>query len=212
MPSITRSGPSGADRRAAVEAQITSAVQRLLTQGSTYTQLSVQRILDEAGIARSTFYAHFRDKSEILPKLGATFRQQLFEFTAGWTPAGPEGGLAGLETAFRNVIAYHREHFAILTTFAEVAAYDASVQDFYNSELRDFEANLTGKLRDEQVDGRTAADIEPTAASSIIVWGGLRAIEHHIRVDDGGGDEAFAKELARIWWYGAFRRPSGDSG
>ncbi|MFD0746576.1 TetR/AcrR family transcriptional regulator [Phytohabitans flavus] len=208
MPSITRSGPSGADRRAAVEAQILAAVGRLLAQGSTYTQISVQRILDEAGIARSTFYAHFRDKSEILSKLAETFRQRLYQFTANWSPEGPDGGLAGLENAFRQIIAFHREHFPVLATFAEVAAYDASVQDFYNSELRDFEANVVGKLRDEQAERRTPADVEAAAAARVIVWGGTRAIEQHIRADDGTGDHSFAAELARIWWYGAFRRPS----
>jgi hypothetical protein len=38
--------------------------------------------------------------------------------------------------------------------------------------------------------------------------GRAQAIAHHIAVDDGSGDTALARELARIWWHGAYRRPS----
>lgn len=62
----------------------------------------------------------------------------------------------------------------------------------------------------EQAAGSTTADLDAVSASRIIVWGGAQAIAHHIRVDDGSGDTVFARELARIWWYGVYRRPTGD--
>lgn len=39
---------------------------RLLLSSRPYETLSVREIAREAGVARSTFYAHFRDKAEIL--------------------------------------------------------------------------------------------------------------------------------------------------
>jgi hypothetical protein len=42
----------------------------------------------------------------------------------------------------------------------------------------------------------------------VIVLGGEVAIADHVATfrDDTSGDGAFARELARIWWYGVYRR------
>src|SRR5215213_3920139 len=42
------------------------AIERLVDDGSTYAELSVDRLVDEAGVARSTFYKYFGDKSGLL--------------------------------------------------------------------------------------------------------------------------------------------------
>jgi AcrR family transcriptional regulator len=44
----------------ATEACLLSAVKQLLETGEPFTAISVQRILDEAGVSRATLYAHFR--------------------------------------------------------------------------------------------------------------------------------------------------------
>ncbi|CAM5524928.1 hypothetical protein [Streptomyces canarius] len=81
--------------------------------------------------------------------------------------------------------------------------------DFYTADLEGFDEAVLRTLLSEQAAGSTPADLDAVAASRIIVWGGAQAIAHHIRVDDGSGDAVFARELARIWWYGAYRRPAG---
>ncbi|WP_052488448.1 TetR/AcrR family transcriptional regulator [Streptomyces sp. 150FB] len=202
MPSITRNPSQGPERRAAVETKVFAAVEALLAQGMSYTEISVQRIISEADIARSTFYVHFRDKTDLLSRLAGTIRRTLFGLSDWKPPAGPEG----LIEAFERVIAYHREHYDVLSAMAEVAAYDPTVRDFYTSNLEEFDARTRKSLADEQRAGLVPAGLDPTAASRIIVWGGEQAIAHHIRVDDGSGDAALARELSLIWWHGAYRR------
>jgi AcrR family transcriptional regulator len=208
MPSITRKPSRTAERRSAVEAQVLAAVERLLAQNLRFTQISVQQILTEAHVARSTFYVHFLDKSDLLSRLAGQLRQTMYDIAAQWEPNGPEGGLEGLVKTFETVIAYHREHAAVLAATTEIAAYDPGVHDFYTSELHNFEAHATKTLLDEQNTGRTPAEVDVEAASRIIVWGGEHAIGHHISNDDGSGDTAFARELAATWWYGVYRRPT----
>ncbi|MEU3183733.1 TetR/AcrR family transcriptional regulator [Streptomyces sp. NPDC006923] len=210
MPSITRAPSPGPERRSVVEAQVIAAVERLLAQGMSFTEISVQRIITEADIARSTFYVHFRDKSDLLSRLADTLRESHFTMGVVWEPTGPSGGVDRLAQVFEEVIASHRKHFTVLSAISEIAAYDPAVRDFYTSDLDDFENRVIEVLRAQQSAGRTPADLDPVAASRVIVWGGEQAIAHHIGVDDGSGDAAFARELARIWWYGAYSRPAED--
>jgi AcrR family transcriptional regulator len=212
MPSITRKPSSTSEHRSAVEAQVLAAVERLLGRNLRYTQISVQQILTEAHVARSTFYVHFQDKSDLLSRLTGRLRQTLYDMAAQWEPNGPEGGLAGLVKTFETLIAYHREHAAVLAATTEIAAYDPGAHDFYTSDLDSFEAKTTTNLLGEQNTGRTPAEVDAGAASRIIVWGGERAIGHHISNDDGSGDAAFARELAATWWYGIYRRPANQAG
>jgi len=77
VPSITRKPSAAEDRRRAVEGQVFEAVGRLLAEGESFTELSVQRILDAADVARSTFYAHFRDKSDLLQRFADRLQKDL---------------------------------------------------------------------------------------------------------------------------------------
>jgi hypothetical protein len=49
--------------------------------------------------------------------------------------------------------------------------------------------------------------LDPVLASRVIVIGGDRAMaDHDMTNDDTSSDAAFARELASIWWYGAYQR------
>nr|BFD87786.1 hypothetical protein StreXyl84_71870 [Streptomyces sp. Xyl84] len=207
MASITRPRRAGPGSRPPAARQLTEALERLLRAGRVFTEISVREIIEEAGVARATFYTCFGDKSELLIALTDGLRRRLLELARGWDPAAGEDGAERFARFFRDVIAIHRDHYAVLSALRELAAYDAAVNDFYTADLEEFEQAVYDTLAGQQRAGATTPGLDPAAASRVIVWGGAQAIAHHIRVDDGGGDAAFARELGQIWWYGAYRRP-----
>ncbi|MEE6260865.1 TetR/AcrR family transcriptional regulator [Plantactinospora sonchi] len=207
MPSVTRRRTPDPARHATIEAQILAATERLLAQGASFTDLGVQRIAAEAGVARSTFYTHFRDKSELLMRLANTMRTTAFDVASGWTPAtGPQA----LAEIFVEIVAIYREYAPVLNALNEVAAYDPTVRTFWAAALNRFVENTARLLRADREAGDAPADLDVGHAARIIVLGGDRAISEHVAATgtDTTGDDAFARELALIWWYGAHRRPS----
>ncbi|GAA5195892.1 hypothetical protein GCM10023322_63620 [Rugosimonospora acidiphila] len=205
MPSITRRRAPNPGRRNSAEAEILAATQRLLIDGANFTELGIQQISAEAGVARSTFYAHFRDKTELLLRLAATMRETSFAIASAWEPTA---GLDSLTEAFLGVVGVYREHAAVLRAVAEVATYDAIVRDFWSEGLTRFTDRTIEVLREDQKAGRTPADVDLVGATRVIVIGGERAIFDQATAGDPSGDAAFARELALIWWYGAYRRPA----
>ncbi|MEW2512947.1 TetR family transcriptional regulator [Streptomyces sp. NPDC046870] len=208
-PVTRRQADHHAARSAATRAQVMSALERLLDSGEAFSEISVQRILEEAGVSRATFYAHFQGKSDVLVRLTDELRESLLALARQWDP-GAGGGADRFARFFEEVITIHRAHQGVLTAVREAAAYDSAIGDFYTADLEGFDEAVLRTLLSEQAAGSTPADLDAVAASRIIVWGGAQAIAHHIRVDDGSGDTAFARELARIWWHGAYRRPAGQ--
>src|SRR6185437_15242345 len=101
MPSITRRRTANVGRPTSAEAEILAATQRLLINGANFTELGVQQICTEAGVARSTFYSHFRDKVDLLVRLAAAFTASSFDFASAWAPSD---GVEGLADAFLHVV------------------------------------------------------------------------------------------------------------
>ncbi|GAB3947808.1 TetR/AcrR family transcriptional regulator [Micromonospora vulcania] len=210
MPSITRRRPRNPDERAAVEARVLAATERLLKEGVRFTDLGVQRIAAEAGVARSTFYTHFRDKSELLMRLAGTMRESSFDRTGAWDAGGPGDQLEALTEVFADVIRIYRTYAPVLAAISEVAAYDEVVREYWAAGLEQFVARTAEVLRAEQEAGRTPASLDPATASRLIVYGGDRFLADHVSATpaDPDTDAAAARELASTWWYGAYRRPA----
>ncbi|MFJ2645281.1 TetR/AcrR family transcriptional regulator [Streptomyces sp. NPDC087420] len=210
MTSVTRRRSDDHQRRsAATEAKLLSAVERLLGAGESFTDLSVQRIIEEADVSRATFYAYFPGKPDILKRLAQQVRDASLGLAQQWDPGAGEDGAERYARFFEGVLALHRAHHPVLSAVREVASYDAAVRDFYAADLEGFDEAVLATLLEQQRAGATPADLDAVTASRVIVWGGAQAIARHISVDDGSGDAALARELGSIWWYGAYRRPAG---
>jgi len=206
MPSITRhSAPTSS--RATAEERILATTERLLAEGASFTELGLQRIAAAAGVARSTLYVYFPDKSHLLTRLADRVIGASFAIVGSWAPDGPGGGLDGFAALFRHVIAIYRKHAAVLAALDEASAYDTFVREYWESRLAQFVANAERVLAAEQRAGRAAAGIDAAMASRLSVLGGHRFITCHVAANDGSGDESAARELAGTWWYGMLRRP-----
>lgn len=209
-PVTRRQADSYVARATATRGQVMSTLEQLLDSGETFSNITVQQLLDKAGVSRATFYAHFQSKSDVLIRLTDELRESLLTLAREWDPAAGEDGADRFARFFEEVIRLHRAHQGVITAVREAASYDSAVSDFYTANLEGFEETTLRTILSQQAAGSTTTDLDAVSASQIIAWGGAQAIAHHIQVDDGSRDAVFARELARIWWHGAYRRSTGD--
>jgi AcrR family transcriptional regulator len=204
MPSVTRRTTSP-DRRASADADIAAATRRLLDGGARFTELGVQHISAEAGVARSTFYAHFKDKTALLMRLATDMVDSSFGIAGAWEPL--EDGPAGMAAAFQQVVGIYRAHATVVAAVTEVGMYDETVREFWRRVVAPFSDRTVDLLEREKAAGRAPADLDVVNATRVIVMGGEKAIIDHVLAGDPDQDATFARELALIWWHGAYRRP-----
>ncbi len=113
-------------RRPAMEAKLLEATERLLSDGTAYTELSIQQLCSEAGIARSTFYVYFRDKADLVARLAEEMVGQLSEAASTWWQPG--ASREELLASTRRVIEIYAAHSALFAALTETAAYDADMR------------------------------------------------------------------------------------
>lgn len=194
-------------RRADTEAAVLAAVERLLVSGASFTELSVQRIADEANIARSTFYLSFRDKTDVLTRLIGSLKDEVFAAGQGWRIDGPHGGRDGLAAIFIRQLAYYRERAPLVNAVNEVIAYDRTLRSEGRRFLARFTERTIARLRDEQRAGRLAPEVDPVAAGQVLTWTGGQAIAQQVAIGDCRDDAKFATALADLQWFGTYRTP-----
>ncbi|WP_205696250.1 TetR/AcrR family transcriptional regulator [Conexibacter sp. SYSU D00693] len=208
MPSVTRSRSAGRERRDGVERDVLAAVEGLLADGASFTELGVARIADAAGIARSTFYVHFRDKVDLLVRLTEAATEELFADARGWVRGDEGDGLDGLVAAILRIVRQYRRHGALLQALHEVAAYEPTVARFWRARIEDFVAALADQLRVRRDAGETHADLDPDLSARIIAWSVERNVTDQVTHRPAGEDEAFAAALGRLVWRTLYREPA----
>lgn len=196
MPALSRRTGAQIDKRRAVEAGVLEATERLLGEGASYADLSVDRIARAAGISRTAFYFYFDDKRELLTRLTDGVMDTLYEQAESWFSSGADGP-DRLEEALRSILGIYREHGVLLRAVVEASAYDDTVATFWRSLVGRFVAATEERIRSEQSTGG-AAGLEPAATSFALAWMTERAVHQHL-VEPHVTDEALLRGLVDVW-------------
>jgi AcrR family transcriptional regulator len=211
MVSVTKRQTNGAEQREASEQQLMDAVQTLLAQGSSYTELSVQRITEEAGMTRSTFYRHFADKTQLLIRLTDPVYQTIAAEFWPWWDAGHHDGMAGICEAVRRMLVHYRAHFNLLRAVVETARYDSTLGNAHGSRLAAMTSSLAARMREEQASGHLHPGVNIDETAHILNWMFQASIlEHLANADDASDDVDFVEAMGRALWltmYGDAKHP-----
>lgn len=165
MPSVTRSSrprsTSATDNR---EQALYNAMETLLAQGDSFTTVSVEALARQAGMARSTFYLHFRDKGELVARLMTRVTDEIIQAASLWFDAPGKAEPEGLETAIRGIAGVYERHRAIMQAVVETAAYDLEVARLF----RDMMDTLRAENRHTVARAQAAGLIGPAVTGEVV--------------------------------------------
>jgi AcrR family transcriptional regulator len=176
-------------KRQAVEASVLRATEELLSEGSSFADLSVGPIATRAGISRTAFYFYFRDKRELLMRLTAEVSEEFYDVAESWF-AGSDEQLAA---ALRQIGELYREHAALLRVIVEVSTYDEEVATFWRGLVGRFVDATQARIEAE----RTPLPAQATAFA--LVWMTERSFHQLTVQDEPVRRDELVEALAGIW-------------
>lgn len=201
MPSVTRRAQGDrAARTAAMRARTLAAIERMLEQGETFTELSVERIVAEVGISRSTFYVYFEDKGHLLRALTEDLLALMLSLGRAWWGHLPDADYAELEQGIAKLVETYRAHSTLMAAIVDTSAYDPGVRAEFHSMIVGGQMELAEQIRRGQLAGTVRGELDPERTAGWLAW----MVEHGLHQLVRGADDAEAAELAaalaRILW------------
>jgi AcrR family transcriptional regulator len=201
MPSVTRrSHGNRAQRRDDVRRRLLTVVEELLKGGESYAEISVERLVSEAQLSRSTFYVYFEDKGELLRAWLDDITGELDAIAKRWWSLDADAQREDLHDALGAIVATYRPHTSLMAAAFDAAAYDPAVRESVMELIGHNSAGLRKHIRTGQRDGFIDPTLPPNEVALWLTWMAERGLHQLVR---GADDATFAKVLegytAIIW-------------
>lgn len=208
MAAIHPDAGARSPKREAIERSVLLATETLLEEGSSWSELSIERITSRAGISRTAFYFYFRDKRDLLMRLAEEAAALLYSEAEGWWSSAGDGR-ADLPKALDRVIGLYLEHGTVLRTVSEAATYDEPVATFWRALVGRFIQATSERIEREQAAGR--ANPGPTQAIAFtLVWCTERACYQQLAQGGPLETDALREALAVVWLGAIYGCGAGD--
>jgi AcrR family transcriptional regulator len=186
-------------RRAEIEQQLLDATERLMAEGLSFTELSVERLASEAGISRATFYIYFEDKRQLLMELTRHVTAELGEAAALWFDVAEQRDYEVARRSVRQIIAVYRRHEAVLTAMFELASYDPVVAEAHRAIVFGMSEQAKAAL-DRAAAAGAAGPVHSWETSCALTWMIERTCHQTVRNSPPEADDAIAEALTEIVW------------
>jgi AcrR family transcriptional regulator len=182
MPSVTRKPQSSrAARREAIRDRLLEVVQRLLDEGESFTEISVERMVQAAGMSRSTFYVYFEDKGDLLRAWFGGIEAEIADAVVGWWEIDADSTREDLREALANVVEVYLPHAPLMAATYDAAAYDPSIRELVVAMMGANIASLRKHIRKGQAAGFIDPGLPAAETAQWLTWMAERAFHVFLR-------------------------------
>jgi TetR/AcrR family transcriptional regulator, ethionamide resistance regulator len=163
----TRRKAATHERRAERQRLILDTTEAMLSERS-FRDLTVEDVMREAGLPRTTFYRYFPDLESILLQGVAEISAELYEASARWYDAVGDPA-AALEPAAAGLVDVYRRHGRLLLAFSDAAAIAPAVEEAWHTAIQGFIQLSTDRITELKASGVTDV-AHPGEMARALVW------------------------------------------
>lgn len=196
----TAQGRRRRGRPATVSTRVLETTERLLAEGQRYGDLSVETLLTEADVSRSSFYANFADKQALLRALAERALSEIAASGVTWWRSTHELGPEAASTTVQEIIRTYRAHAPLINAVVEAAASDPGFEALWRGSREAVATRIAGGIKEEQRAGLVPADLDVDRTASYVTLLVDTAVLDHVRHGSPRNDRAVADAIARMGW------------
>ena len=174
-----------------------AALLRLLDEGISFKDLTVDELARAAGLSRTAFYFYFPGKSQVLMAVAAEGAEESYEQSdRWWSGEGPPEDL--IRTAMEGNTRVYLEHKTLFRTTVEVIHYDEEFNAFYKGQIDRFVDATTEHLNREREAGRLREGIDIESVTRALCWMAERC-NYMLVATEGRDPGEVIEALTAIW-------------
>jgi AcrR family transcriptional regulator len=148
------------------EGEILRAAEELLRERP-LREITIAQVMLRTGLKRPAFYAHFRDRNDLILRVVQHLEGELFVMADRWLEGDdPE---QDIRAALEGVTEIYLTHGPVLAALADAAAADERVEAAYRSMVGAFIDATAEHVSSEQAAGRIAGELDPEQTARALV-------------------------------------------
>jgi AcrR family transcriptional regulator len=190
----------GQARRDEVRAQVLSIVEQQLRSGATYADVSVASVVAEAGISRSTFYAYFVDKTNLLRTWYAEFTEVILDAAQTWWSLDGTATKDEVRGALERIMDAYRAHPELMAATHEAIGTDHGVRGAVDAAMRHYINGLRAHIETGQAGGFVDPSLPAAETAYWLQWMAERGLHQMARAESRSSQERLADAYAGIVW------------
>lgn len=145
-------------------------VEQLLSEGESFAEISVERAVSEAGVARSTFYVYFQDKGELLSAWFQEISQELADVAFDWWSLDGTATRDDVHAALDKIVRRYQPHMTLMAAVYDTSSYDPEVRTLVDSMMGENIAGLRKHIRTGQKAGFVDPTLEAAETAAWLMW------------------------------------------
>jgi AcrR family transcriptional regulator len=178
------------------EREILEAAEALLRERP-FREVTIPEVMRTAGLTRPAFYAHFRDRSDLLLRVVAHIGVLIFEMADRWLKG--DEPLHDVVAAHDGVADLFVMHGPVLRALSEAAPSDPVVEEAYRGLVQAFIDATSEHIVAEQATGRIRASLHADSIAAALVWANERYYSETLGRRPQSEPRDVARTMAAIW-------------
>lgn len=162
-----------------------------------FREVTIPEVMRHTGLKRPAFYAHFRDRSDLILHVVAHIGAELFDFASRWLEGSDAE--ADMLAAFEGIARVYTIQGPILRALADAAPTDAAVEQAYGALVQSFIDASAGRIESEQAAGRIPRDLDAPRTAQALVLLSERYLSAALGRHPQDDAPQVAAVLSRIW-------------
>ena len=201
----TRRKSATKERRSARQTLILQTVESLLADRS-FRDLTVEDVMRQAELPRTTFYRYFTDLESILLHGVAEIADELNEASTLWYAAVGDPA-AALGPAATGLVEVYQRHGRLLLAFSDAAAIAPEVEQAWHAAIEGFVEQTTNRIRHLQQSGDTEVP-DAREIARALVWMTERYLHETYGRGSGTPTSTAVETIVTIWRRTLFHGPT----
>jgi TetR/AcrR family transcriptional regulator, ethionamide resistance regulator len=181
-------------------ARLSDAAEKLLAD-STYAEIRIDDLIEETGLGKTTFYAHFDGKAALLNLLAERVISDLTGFEGSWWTLPPGSSWEQIREALRRMVAEYRSHGRVVRAVTDAAIYDAEIRAKFQELVSGVVSDTARHLREGQRTGVVPADLDAEHTAFALTWMLERGFSLLLYPADEAELERSLEAAAEIIWH-----------
>jgi TetR/AcrR family transcriptional regulator, ethionamide resistance regulator len=192
VPAPATPDPPRRGRRPRTYGAVLQATAKLL-QTTAMADLSVARILAAADVGRTSFYAHFSSKDDVVVKLMESLADEVADELSPMFERGERSADEAFALGLGNLVDAASRYAPLVVAVSEEWPAIPELKQIWFAMLGDFTTRLARMIESERAAGAAPAGADARALAASLVWTAERAF--HVAV---GGDHPTLRDAPTL--------------